>query len=98
MIDVLWRLFRFYVVSTWHILQITWGLSHHLGRQLCIHRHRCPSSGGGQLLNLSDLPWALASLLRRLRFDRRDAHREPIGHRILADLLDLLLALYLGLQ
>lgn len=95
MIDVLWRLFGFYVVSTWHILQITWGLSHHLGRQLCVHGHRCSSSGSRQLLNLPDLPRALASLLRRLRFDRGDVHWEPIGHHVLADLLDLLLALYL---
>ena len=95
MIDVLWRLFRFYVVSAWHILQITWGLSHHLRRQLCVHGHSCSSSSGGQLLDLADLPRALASLLRRLRFNSRDVYWKPIGHHILADLLDLLLALYL---
>ena len=95
MIDVLWRLFRFYVVSAWHILQIPWGLSHHLGRQLCIHGHSCSSSGGGQLLVLADLSRALAGVLRRLRFDGGDVYWKPIGHHILADLLDLLLALYL---
>ena len=70
MIDVLGRLLWFYVVSAGHVLQIARRLPHHLGRQLRVHGHSCSggsSAGGiGQLLDLADLPRALAGLLWRL--------------------------------